>query len=112
MLLIIHFILGFKRLRQIDYYRDDPMVLHLMGLKRLPDASTISRNLAQLDTQRIGEIQKLSRTFVIDGLMREQIPRWTLDFDGSVLSTKGHVEGSAIGFNKTKKGSKNYYPLF
>jgi len=112
MLLIIHFILGFKRLRQIDYYRDDPMVLRLMGLKKLPDVSTISRSLAQMDTQSVGQIQNLSRTFVIDGLRREQFPRLTLDFDGSVLSTKGHAEGSAIGFNKAKKGSRSYYPLF
>jgi hypothetical protein len=35
-----------------------------------------------------------------------------MDFDGSVLSTKGHAEGSAIGFNKRKKGARSYYPLF
>ncbi len=35
-----------------------------------------------------------------------------MDFDGSVLSTKGHAEGSAIGFNKVKKGARSYYPLF
>jgi len=49
---------------------------------------------------------------VIDGLQREQFPRLTLDFDGSVLSTKSHAEGSAIGFNKVKKGARSYYPLF
>lgn len=112
MLLIIHLILGFRRLREIEYYRDDPLVLRLMGLKRLPDVSTISRNLSQLDTQSIEHIQKLSQSFVIDGLQREQFPRLTLDFDGSVLSTKSHAEGSAIGFNKVKKGARSYYPLF
>lgn len=111
-LLIIHLILGFRRLREIEYYRDDPLVLRLMGLKRLPDVSTISRNLAQLDKQSIDNIQKLSQTFVIDGLQREQFPRLTLDFDGSVLSTKRHAQGSAIGFNKIKKGARSYYPLF
>ena len=38
--------------------------------------------------------------------------RITLDFDGSVLSTSGHAEGSAVGFNKIKKGARSYYPLF
>ena len=57
-----------QALREIEYYRDDSLVLRLMGLKRLPDVSTISRNLSQLDTQRIGHIQKLSQSFVIDGL--------------------------------------------
>jgi hypothetical protein len=26
-----------------------------------------------------------------------------MDFDGSVQSTKGHAEGTAVGFNKKKK---------
>lgn len=112
MLLIVHLILGFRRLREIDYYRDDPMVLRLMGLKKLPDVSTISRSLSQLDDKSVHNIRRLSRSFVISGLRREQFPRLTMDFDGSVLSTKGHAEGSAIGFNKIKKGARSYYPLF
>lgn len=112
MLLVVHLILGFRRLREIDYYRDDPLVLRLMGLKKLPDVSTISRSLSQMDTQSITNLRRLSRSFVINGLKRELFPRLTLDFDGSVLSTTGHAEGSAVGFNKVKKGARSYYPLF
>ncbi len=36
----------------------------------------------------------------------------TLDFDGSVISTRRFAEGTAIGFNKKKKGERSYYPLF
>jgi hypothetical protein len=36
----------------------------------------------------------------------------TMDFDGSVQSTKGHAEGTAVGYNKSKKGARSYYPLF
>ena len=106
------FDLIFRRLREVEYYRDDPLVLRLLGLNKIPDVSTISRNLAQLDMQSINNIQKLSRTFVIYGLQRERFPRLTLDFDGYVLSTKGHAEGSAIGFDKAKKSARSYYPLF
>ena len=112
LLLIVHLTLGFRRIREIDYYREDPMILRLMGLKRLPDASTISRCLASLDDKSVGNIRRLSRSFVINGLQRERFSRLTMDFDGSVLSTKGHAEGSAIGFNKKKKGARSYYPLF
>jgi hypothetical protein len=112
LLLIVHLILGFRRIREIDYYREDPMILRLMGLKRLPDASTISRSLALLDDKSVENVRRLSKSFVIDGLQRELFPRLTMDFDGSVLSTKGHAEGSAIGFNKQKKGARSYYPLF
>ena len=40
MLLIVHLLIGFRRLREVDYYRDDPIVLRLLGLNRLPDVST------------------------------------------------------------------------
>ena len=112
LLLIVHLLLGFRRLREIDYYRDDPIVLRLMGLRKLPDVSTISRALAQTDNQSVKKIRILSRSLVMQGLVREQLPRLTLDFDGSVQSTKGHAQGTAVGFNKAKKGARSYYPLF
>jgi hypothetical protein len=36
----------------------------------------------------------------------------SLDFDGSVLSTHRRAEGVAAGYNKKKKGTRSYYPLF
>ena len=112
MLLIVHLLLGFRRLREIDYYRDDPLVLRIMGLRKIPDVSTISRNLAKMETQSSENYRGLSRSLVIAGLQREDFSRLTFDFDGSVLSTKGHAEGTAVGFNKAKKGARSYYPLF
>ncbi len=112
MLLIVHLLLGFRRLREVDYYRDDPIVLRLMGLRKLPDVATISRALSQMESEGVENVRQLSRSVVIEGLQREQLPRLTLDFDGSVQSTKGHAEGTAVGYNKNKKGARSYYPLF
>jgi len=112
MLLIVHLLLGFRRLREMDYYRDDPLVLRLMGLRKLPDVSTISRALSQMESEEVEKVREMSRSLVIEGLKRERLPRLTLDFDGSVTSTKGHAEGTAVGFNKSKKGARSYYPLF
>ena len=112
MLLIVHLLLGFRRLRETDYYRDDPLVLRLMGLRKIPDVSTISRTMSGMDQKGVDNVRHLSRSLVIEGLQREQFPRLTLDFDGSVQSTKGHAQGTAVGFNKAKKGARSYYPLF
>jgi len=112
MLLVVHLLLGFRRLREADYYRDDPLVLRIMGLRKIPDVSTISRTLSSMDSQGFDNVRILSKQLVIEGLQREGFPRLTLDFDGSVQSTKGHAEGTAIGFNKAKKGARSYYPLF
>jgi hypothetical protein len=112
LLMIVHLLLGFRRLREVDYYRDDPIVLRLLGLRRLPDVSTISRALSQIEYEDVEKQRELSRCLVIEGLIRERLPRLTFDFDGSVITTKGHAEGTAVGFNKVKKGGRSYYPLF
>ena len=110
--LIVHLLLGFRRLRDVDYYRDDPVVLRLLGLRRLPDVATISRALAKMGHSSIEKVRHLSSTLVVQALRRERFPRLTLDFDGSVSSTCGHAEGTAVGYNPKKKGARSYYNLF
>jgi len=110
--LIIHLVLGFRRLRDRDYYHDDPMVRRVLGMNRLPDVATISRTLSTVDEEAVAGYRAMSRNLVLDRLETEQLSRVTLDFDGSVLSTGRHAEGTAIGFNKKKKGARSYYPLF
>ncbi len=112
LLLIVHLLIGFRRLRDVDYYRDDPLVLRLLGLRKLPDVSTISRALSKMENEEVDKVRELSRCLVIEGLKRVCLPRLTFDFDGSVLWNKGHSEGTAVGFNKSKKGARSYYPLF
>jgi hypothetical protein len=59
MLIIVHQLIGFRRLRELDYYLDDPIVLRLMGLRRLPDVSTISRLLSQMEFDGVENIRLL-----------------------------------------------------
>ncbi len=112
LLLIVHLLLGFRRLRDMDYYRDDPVVLRLLGLRRLPDVATLSRALARMGRSSIEKVRHLSSGLVVQALQRERFPRLTLDFDGSVISTCGHAEGTAVGYNPKKKGARSYYNLF
>ena len=112
LLLIVKIILGYRRLRDVQYIKNDPLVLRLLGLKQMPSVSTISRQLQSLDDRSIEKVQRLMRTLVVDRLERERLARVTLDFDGSVLGTCRLAEGIAIGFNRKKKGQRSYYPLY
>lgn len=112
LLLVIHLILGYRRVQDIRYYQDDPMVLRLLGLERLPDVATVSRAMAGMDEQSVGKLRKVNRQVALARLAQENLARITLDFDGSVLSTGRFAEGTAVGFNKKKKGQRSYYPLF
>ena len=112
MQLVLHVLLGFRELRDAGHYQDDPLVHRVLGLKRLPDVATISRMLKEADQSSVDKLRQLLREMVLERLACLALPRITLDFDGSVQSTKRRAEGTAVGFNKKKKGARSYYPLF
>lgn len=110
--LVVHLLLGHRRLRERDFYAEDPLVLQTLGLRQMPSVPTLSRLLTGLDARSITQAQALNRDLVLDRLAQQRWHTVTLDFDGSVLSSNRHAEGTAVGFNKQKKGARSYYPLF
>jgi len=112
LLLVVHLLLGYRELRDVRYYHDDPMVKRVLGLNKLPDVATISRALANSDAAGVEKFRGMIRQLVIQRLEEFAPTRLTLDFDGTVQSTQRYAQGTAIGFNKKKKGARSYYPLF
>jgi hypothetical protein len=110
--LILHVLLGYRELQDSRYYRDDPLVKRVLGLKRLPDVATVSRALKEAAAENVRNLRLVLREYVFDRLRVLSPARVTLDFDGSVQSTSRRAEGTAVGFNKKKKGARSYYPLF
>ena len=110
--LVVHLMLGYRQLRDIRYYADDPLVKRTLGLSRLPDVATLSRGLAGADEESVTRLQGLLRKGVVKRLSALGLRRVTLDFDGSVIGTGRFAEGTAVGFNRKKKGQRSYYPLF
>lgn len=112
LLLIVQILIGFRRLRDVEYYGDDPMALRVLGLRRAPSVATLSRALRGAGGAEYEQVRLLSRALVCERLDRLAPARLTLDFDGSVFSTRTHAEGTAVGMNKRRKGARSYYPLF
>jgi hypothetical protein len=112
LLLVIHLLIGYRRLQDLRYYQDDPMVRRILGISRLPDIATVSRTLTGMDSRGVDNLRKLNRQLVTDRVSLLGLPRVTLDFDGSVIATGRFAEGTAVGFNRKKKGQRSYYPLF
>jgi hypothetical protein len=105
--LVLHLTLGYRRLRDIRYYSDDPLVMRTLGLSRLPDVATLSRGLASADAESARRLQGLLRERVVTRLVALGLSRVTLDFDGSVIGTGKSAEGTAVGFNRKKKGQRS-----
>ena len=112
LMLIVHILLGYRELRDQRFYADDPMVKRLLGMTQLPSVSTISRVLSNIEARDVDTLRELGKTIVLDRISELALARITADFDGSVLSTTRRAEGSAVGFNKKKKGARSYYPLY
>lgn len=110
--LIVHLLLGYRELQDSRHYRDDPLVKRFLGMKRIPDVATLSRMLKEANPKLVAKLRQLLRNLVLERVMSLALARITLDFDGSVQSTRRHAEGTAVGFNKKKKGARSYYPLF
>jgi hypothetical protein len=100
--LVLHLTLGYRRLRDMRYYSDDPLVMRTLGLSRLPDVATLSRGLARADAESAQRLQGLVREGVVTRLVALGLSRVTLDFDGSVIGTGKSAEGTAVGFNRKK----------
>ena len=113
LLMVVHLFLGWRRLRDLDYFREDALVKRVVGLQRLPNVSTLSRRLTEFDQASVSNLRALLREIVATRAISASPRRLTLDFDGSVISTKARgIEGTAIGYNAKSKGSRSYYPLF
>ncbi len=113
MILMLNLLLGYRQIHAMGYLRNDPLYRRIVGLKQLPTHSTVSRALCRMDRRSYRGLRALVRDFVLQRLAMEHPTRLTLDFDGTVYSTKSRrTEGTAVGFNKQKKGSRSYYPLF
>ena len=84
MQLVIHVLLGFRRLRDRDYYANDPLIARALGVRKIPDVSTMTRTLAQASAAEVSRLGELVRDLTLERLEAERLARVTVDFDGSV----------------------------
>jgi hypothetical protein len=76
------------------------MAKRVLGLTRLPDASTVIRCLFSMDAKSINQLQQVIGDGVLNRLASLSVSGVTPDFDGSVIGTARFAEGTAMGFNK------------
>lgn len=102
---------GGRRLRQVAFIAEDPLVQRLCGLKNLPSDRSISGWLKQFTNDSLQSLVNLNSEIVFEKLKELGLPRITLDFDGTVLSCGNKVAWAFRGYNPHKHYAKSYYPL-
>jgi len=102
---------GARRLEHLKYLVGDPLVRRFAGLARVPTARTVSYWLRRFMQEMLRPLVRLNQDVVLDTLARLNVPRLTLDVDGTVVRTGATVAWAFRGFNPHHRKDRSYYPL-
>jgi len=95
-----------RKLTHIAYFRRDPVVPELLGVRRVPSQSVFSRFFSGFDSA--GKNLRCFRSlwhWCMDRLPSQREGGYTLDLDSTrLLHEDGHQDGVAVGY--TKRGLK------
>src|SRR5918994_5988677 len=102
---------GARRLEHLKYLVGDPLVRRFAGLARVPTARTVSNWLRRFTQETLRPLIRLNQELVLDTLARLDMPRLTLDVDGTIVRTGATVAWAFRGFNPHHRKDRSYYPL-
>jgi Transposase DDE domain group 1 len=111
LLLLALLYVGARRLEHLQYLVGDPLVRRFAGLARVPTARTVSNWLRRFTQETLRPLVQLNQEVVLDALARLDVPRLTLDVDGTVVRTGATVAWAFRGFNPHHRKDRSYYPL-
>ncbi|MFH1809423.1 MAG: transposase, partial [Pseudomonadota bacterium] len=106
--------LGYLRPLDFSGACHDPYLAEKIGADRLPDASTVSRDLHRLEgEEERRKLRELHGQMLKPALLADGYPPYViLDGDSSVEVVYGdYMEGAAKGYNPRARGRKSYHPL-
>ncbi len=102
---------GINRISKIATFTNDVLIQTLLKLEKNISNDKISTELKKLGKSGAAALTEYFLIKTSSFLAKENLNSVTLDVDSTVLSVCGNQEGSAKGFNSTKKGAKSYHPL-
>ena len=102
---------GMNRINKLESFSSDKMIQHLLNFENKIDEDTISsrfkRFTQKLNNQFLNIISQISRQIH----KKLNTDKDILDIDSTPKIVYGHQEGSAKGYNHSKKTANCYHPL-
>jgi hypothetical protein len=102
---------GARRLEHLRYLAGDPLITRFCGLAQVPTPRTVSNWLQRFTQERLQPLVQLNQDLVTETIARLQLPRLTIDVDGTVIRTGATVAWAFRGFNPHHRKDPSYYPL-
>ena len=111
LVLLARFYVGARRLEHRRYLSGDPLITRFCGLARLPTRRTVADWVRQFTQETLAPLVALNRDLVTEALARLELPRLTIDVDGTVIRTGATVGWAFRGFNPHHRKDPSYSPL-
>jgi hypothetical protein len=86
-------------------------VARFAGLARIPTDGTVVNWLKQFTQATLQRVIAVNRAVLYEHLERLQLPRLTIDIDGTVVRTGNTVAWAFRGYDPHFKKDPSYYPL-
>jgi hypothetical protein len=102
---------GGRKLDHVRYIASDPLVSRFCGLTRLPKDRSISNWLKEFRQDSLRSLIDFNAEVVLEQLHGLNLPRITLELDGTAISCGKNVAWAARGYNPHQRYAKSYYPL-
>src|SRR4029453_7036669 len=87
------------------------LALLAVGRARVPTARPVGNWLRQFTRTTLTALSRLNHDVVTDAVRRLELPRLTIDVDGTVVCTGATVGWAFRGFNPHHRKGLSYYPL-
>jgi hypothetical protein len=104
-------VVGASRLRHVGHLVGDPVIGRFSGLSVIPTARTLSRWLTKCNATIRTAMLSFNAEIVAEAVKPLGLRRFTVDVDGTVISTGLQVERAFRGFNPHKRKVPSYYPI-
>ncbi|MDD3543451.1 MAG: IS1380 family transposase [Petrimonas sp.] len=104
--LVASYLIGCERIEHLNEFRQDPLLLAYLGVKKLPDPSLYRKDLRRFGKGGLEDLGRILSILAHPILVRNG--RVILDIDTTVGTVYGSQEGAAKGYNPTKHGRLSY----
>jgi len=109
-LMVASIVVGGERLYDVEQFRQDPVIPNLLGLRNVPQDTTLRDDFYHLGQRDIERQELLFRLNEIH-FQKRKIKAITIDVDGSSLPVDGHQEGAEKGYCPEEPGSRCFQTL-
>lgn len=112
LVIVAMLLVGARRIEQLKYISDDPLIKRLCKLKKMPTGQTVVNILKKFTRKGIQALVSVNSELLHEQIERLNLARLTIDVDGTVVQTGNKVGWAMRGLIRTVKRTAAIIPCW